>query len=213
MKRILLAATAICTLAGTTAFAQPGWVPPGNPPDGYYSQADHTGYYDRDGRYRHIRFDDRYRDNPPPNNFDGPPPPPDYRGASDCHRDNRATGTVLGAVAGGLIGGFASHGNGLATVGGVIGGGILGNAIAGDIDCDDQPVAYPVYIDSLDGDIGRQYEWHHGANRGVFVSTREYRRGGLVCRDFTETSWRHGEQRDRSGTACRERGTGHWRFD
>lgn len=216
IKKVLLAASAVLTLGANVAFAQPDWVPPGNPPDAYYSQADHNGYYDRDGRYRRIRFG-RDRDMgpppPPPGAYDNGPPPPGYRGASDCHRDNRATGTVLGAVAGGLIGGFASHGNGLATVGGVIGGGILGNAIAGDIDCDDQPTAYPVYIQSLNGDVGREYSWHRGPNRGVFISTREYRRGGMVCRDFTETSWRHGEQHDRSGTACRDAGTGDWRFD
>ena len=29
--------------------------PPGNDPYGYYSQYDHEGYYDRQGRYRHVR--------------------------------------------------------------------------------------------------------------------------------------------------------------
>jgi len=128
IRKILLAATACMTLAPTIAMAQPDWVPPGNDPGGYYSDRDHNGYYDRNGAYQRIRMRrDRDRgDYGPP-----PPPPPGYgpppAQVRDCRRDNRATGTILGAIAGGLIGGFASHGNGLATVGGVIGG-ILGGA-------------------------------------------------------------------------------------
>ena len=55
IKKILLAACAAATLVSGAASAQPGWVPPGNDPAGYYSDTDHNGYYDRDGRYRRIR--------------------------------------------------------------------------------------------------------------------------------------------------------------
>ncbi|HEX4178642.1 MAG TPA: hypothetical protein VHY57_09400, partial [Rhizomicrobium sp.] len=179
LKKILLTACAAATLASGAAWAQPAWVPPGNDPGGYYSDADHGGYYDRDGRYHRIRYRDRDRDDygPPPGGpgpgYGPPPPPPGYgpppAQARDCRSDNRATGTVLGAIAGGLIGGFASHGNGLATVGGVIGGGVLGNVIAGDMDCEDQGQAYPIYVDALNGDIGRPYEWRRGPNHGTFT--------------------------------------------
>lgn len=218
LRKILLTACAATALAGGTAWAQPDWVPPGNDPAGYYSSADHNGYYDRDGRYRHIRYGDRYSYGPPPPPpAYGPPPPPAYgpppAPARDCRSDNRTTGTILGALAGGLIGGFASHGNGLATVGGVIGGGVLGNVIAGDMDCEDQAQAYPVYVDGLNGDIGRPYEWHRGPNRGTFTSTREFRRGGQICREFTETTWRGDHSNTRTGVACRDRDNGGWRFD
>lgn len=217
IRRILLSACAAATLITGAASAQPGWVPPGNDRDGYYSDNDHNGYYDRDGRYRRIR--DRggrydYGPPPPPPRYDSGPPPAAYAPARDCRRDNRTTGTVLGAIAGGLIGGFASHGNGLATVGGVIGGGVLGNVIAGDMDCEDQGQAYPIYVDSLNGDMGRPYEWRRGPNRGTFTSTREYRRGGQICREFTATTWRGGNSHTRTGVACREVGDrGGWRFD
>ena len=115
--------------------------------------------------------------------------------------------------AGGLIGGFASHGNGLATVGGVVGGGILGNVIAGDVDCEDQGQAYPIYVDSLNGDVGRPYEWRRGPNHGTFTSTREFRRGGQICREFTTTSWRRGDSHTRTGVACRDMRGNSWRFD
>ena len=159
IRKILLGAATAAVFASGTAWAQPGWVPPGNDPGGYYSDADHSGYYDRDGRYHRIRYRDRGDYGPPPPGPGYGPPPPAYgpppAQMRDCRSDNRATGTVLGAIAGGLIGGFASHGNGLATVGGVIGGGVLGNVIAGDMDCEDQAQAYPIYVDALNGDIGR----------------------------------------------------------
>ena len=99
-----------------------------------------------------------------------------------------------------------------AVAGGAILGGLLGNAVSRDIDCDDQPVAFRVYADGLNGDIGRRYEWRNRGNYGYFTPTREYRRSGVVCRDFTETSYRGGQSYTRSGTACREVG-GNWRFD
>ena len=98
-------------------------------------------------------------------------------------------------------------------VGGVVLGGLLGNVIGRDIDCEDQPVAYRTYAAGLNGDIGRPYEWHNRGNRGTFTSSREFRRGGQVCREFTETSWRRGRDQTRTGIACRDIGNGHWRFD
>jgi surface antigen len=87
----------------------------------------------------------------------------------------------------GLIGSAASHGNG-----GAVLGGLFGNALGSDVDCDDQPYAFSEFSVGLNGDIGRRYEWSHGEARGYFVPTREFRRGGIVCRDFTETSYRAG---------------------
>src|SRR6516225_874751 len=85
IKKIFAGVCAAAVLVSGAAWAQPGWVPPGNNPDGYYSNADHNGYYDRDGRYRRIRYRDRDdygpgrdRDDygPPPAPGYGPPPPP-----------------------------------------------------------------------------------------------------------------------------------------
>jgi surface antigen len=219
LKKMIYATAAAATLIAGQVAAQPGWVPPGNDPDGYYSDNDHNGYYGRDGRYHRMRGMDRgYRGDygPPP-----PPPPPPAPAAyyqqgryeADCRRGNATAGTIFGALAGGLIGGAASRGNGGAVVGGVVLGGLLGNVIGRDIDCEDQPIAYRVYGDSLNGDIGRPYEWNSRGNRGSFTSVREFRRGGMVCRDFTTTTYRRGERFTRSGTACRDIGTGNWRFD
>ncbi len=210
-KNILMSAVALLAIGVTSVSAQPGWVPPGNDPAGYYSQDDHNGYYDRSGTYRRIR-ESRYRDRDY-----GPPPQPDNyyqqgRYEQNCRSGNQAAGTIFGAIAGGLIGSAASRGNGGAVVGGAILGGLLGNTISRDIDCEDQPVAFRVYADGLNGDLNRRYEWRNRSNYGYFTPTREFRRGGVICRDFTETSYRGGRSETRTGTACRETG-GHWRFD
>ncbi|HXR95139.1 MAG TPA: hypothetical protein VN718_04630 [Rhizomicrobium sp.] len=209
IKHILTAAAFLAM--SSVAMAQP-MPPPGNDPYGYYSQSDHEGYYDRQGRYRHIRHRDDNFGPPPP-----PPPPAAYyqqgRYEQDCHRGNAAAGTIFGALAGGLIGGAASHGNGGAVVGGAVLGGLLGNAVSQDIDCDDQPEAFRVYATGLNGDVGRRYEWRHNRSYGYFTPVREYRRGGVMCRDFTETSYRpDGRSFTRTGTACHQT-DGNWRFD
>lgn len=121
--------------------------------------------------------------------------------ADDCSGHDHTAGTVLGAIGGGLIGGLASHGNGLAIAGGAIGGGLIGNAMSRDIDCQDRDRAARAYHDSFYGDVGQRYEWE-GRDRGYIVTNREYRMHGHTCRDFTQVVYRHGQEYDRDGTAC-----------
>jgi surface antigen len=218
IKTSLLAAIALIAFNTVAATAQPYGPPPGNDPDGYYSRSDQNGYYDHNGQYQRMGRPDY---GPGPGGPDyGPPPPPgggayyeQGRYEQNCHQGNQAAGTIFGALAGGLIGGAASRGNGGAIVGGAVLGGLLGNAVSRDIDCDDQPYAFRVYADGLNGDIGHRYDWRHGDSYGYFTPTREFRRGGAICREFTETSYRHGRAvATRTGTACRAR-DGNWRFD
>jgi surface antigen len=154
--------------------------------------------------------EDRDRDH---NSSNYPPAAGNYYREGDyersCHEGNAATGTIFGAIAGGLIGGAVSHGNGGAVVGGVILGGVLGNTLARDIDCDDQRYAFDAYGNSLNGEIGREYDWEHGTSHGTFMSTREYRDGDQLCRDFRTTTYRNGQRYDREGTACRTN-DGNW---
>src|SRR6185437_5099596 len=137
----------------------------------------------------------------------GPPAGNYYREGDyerSCHQGNVAAGTIFGALAGGLIGSAASHGNGGAVAGGVILGGLVGNTLARDVDCDDQRYAFNTYGEALNGEVGREYRWSHNSNYGTFTSTREYRDGGNVCRDFHTVTYRGGQRFDRDGTACRE---------
>lgn len=131
--------------------------------------------------------------------------------ADECSGRDHSTGTVLGALGGGLLGGFASHGNGLGIIGGAILGGLAGNAISRDMDCDDRPYAARSYQQSFSGPVGRRYDWNRGPNHGYVVTTREYYRGPRLCRDFTQVVYRHGRQFARDGTACRRR-NGEWDF-
>ena len=71
-------------------------------------------------------------------------------------------------------------------VGGAVLGGLLGNTISRDIDCDDQPVAFQVYASGLNGPDRRcRSEWRNRNNYGYFTPTREFRRGDVVCREFS----------------------------
>lgn len=216
MKIALLAATAILGLATLTASAQDygrqqNYSQRENQrdPSNYYSPNDQSGFYDRSGTYRRFQEDRRERNDS--RNQGGA-----YyqQGAyeQNCRRGNTAAGTIFGALAGGLIGSAVSHGNGGAVVGGAVLGGLLGNTVSKDIDCDDQPTAFATYSTGLNGDIGRRYDWNHGQSRGYFQPVREYRRSGVTCRDFTETTYRGGRELTHSGTACRAN-DGQWRFD
>lgn len=218
MRKLMMGAAVLAgvMLCGT-ALADPFGPPPGADPEGYYSRSDHDGYYDRRGQYH--RFSE-YRHNDDDDNYGPPPPPPGnyYReGAYEdsCRKsnDNNTTaGTIFGALAGGLIGGAASHGNGGAVVGGAILGGLLGNAVTRDIPCEDHPYAFRAYATGLNGDLGRRYEWRHGDNYGYFVPQREFNRGRTVCRSWSETTYARGRSYTREGTACRQ-SDGNWRFD
>lgn len=142
-----------------------------------------------------------------------PAPPPGYyqRGTyeAQCRQGNIAAGTIFGAIAGGLLGGGFSHGNGAAIAGGVILGGVVGNSLSRDIDCDDQGYAFASYDEGLNGEVGREYDWNHGGERGTFTATREYQDGGYICRDFHTVTYRDGNRYERDGSACRE-DDGNW---
>lgn len=132
--------------------------------------------------------------------------------ADDCSGHNHDTGTILGAAGGGIIGGVASHGNGLGIIGGALLGGLAGNAVSRDMDCNDQREAAQSYNDSFNGPPGARREWHDGdGDHGFIVTDREYRREGRLCRDFTQVTYRRGQEFDKHGTACRRRG-GDWEF-
>jgi surface antigen len=224
MKSMFLAATALaflCTASPALAQADKG-AAPDRDPYGYYSDQDKEGYYDREGNY--VRNDrdkpdsDGYREFATPKHY--------YRSGdyeSECRSGNAAAGTFFGALAGGLIGGAASggghgprhHGSDPgAVIGGVIIGGLLGNAMTRDMPCEDHGRAFSVYAEGLNGTLGERYEWSNDetGDHGDIVPQREFRRGGALCRAFTETTFVHGERQTRDGVACRRR-DGNWNFD
>jgi len=79
--------------------------------------------------------------------------------ADRCSGRNHNTGTVVGAVGGGLIGNAITHGSAVGVVGGAVAGGLAGNAIQRDGDCNRggrQP-RHKVYY--YDRDHHRQYRY------------------------------------------------------
>jgi hypothetical protein len=107
LRNLILGTAAAATLITSQVMAQPSWVPPGNDPGGYYSDSDHNGYYDRDGRYQRIRSYGRYDRDRYDRDYGPPPPPPGPaayyepgRYESDCRRGNATAGTIFGALAG-----------------------------------------------------------------------------------------------------------------
>jgi surface antigen len=221
LNTILVAAAAVAAISIAAASAQPYGPPQGRDqndsygqrdPGNYYSQTDQNGYYDRNGHYQRMRRQFDQRDGRGDRGADSGSYYQQGAYEQNCRRGNATAGTIFGAVAGGLIGGAVSHGNGGAVVGGAVVGGLIGNTVSKDIDCDDQPYAFRVYSDGLNGDIGRRSDWSHGQARGYFIPTREYRRGSADCRDFTETTYRDNRELTHTGTACRAP-DGNWRFD
>jgi len=69
--------------------------------------------------------------------------------ADECSGREHTTGTVLGAIAGGVLGGSVSKGNGGAVIGGALLGGLAGNAVSRDLDCNDSPYAARSYQKSF----------------------------------------------------------------
>jgi surface antigen len=96
------------------------------------------------------------------------------------------------------------------TVGALLDG-LAANAVARDMDCEDQPYAARAYDQSFREPVGRRYKWSHGRNRGYVVNDREYYRGPRFCRDFTQVVYRRGREFPSAGTACRKQ-NGAWEF-
>jgi len=70
--------------------------------------------------------------------------------ADGCSGRSHNTGTVVGAVGGGLIGDAITHGSAVGVVGGAVAGGLAGNAIERSGDCNNRR-------------DGRRYDSNHRA--------------------------------------------------
>ncbi|MEL6298140.1 MAG: RT0821/Lpp0805 family surface protein [Pseudomonadota bacterium] len=129
---------------------------------------------------------------------------------------NRAeSGTVIGAVAGGLIGNQFGKGSGnaLATAAGAIVGGIIGHEIGRDLDAEDRRLAQEAEFRALeDGESGRAIPWQNpdSGHRGEVIPRRAYREERRVCREFEHRVWIDGRREVMTGRACR-RPDGTWR--
>jgi surface antigen len=212
-KMSMLLATAMVVFGASAANADPyDHNQPNNGPNDQNQPNYGSGYnYGYDDGYARRDRNDRYR--PDPYRHEAHYDRGAYYYGNDCG-NNAATGTVLGAIAGGLIGNAAGRGNGGAVIGGVILGGLAGNAIASNLNCDDRRVAMSSYSQGFDGRVGKRHNWRNddGRSYGSFTPTREFTRDGNTCRDFREAGYSNSRSYNRTGTACRHN-DGNWYTD
>jgi surface antigen len=118
------------------------------------------------------------------------------------------SGTVVGAIAGGVIGNQFGKGPGkaVATVAGAVVGGIVGNEIGRQLDVRDRQLAQQAEMDAWErGPPGRPVRWRNPDNGryGEIIAEDYYDRGGVRCRDFIHRVWIDGRPQQMRGTACR----------
>jgi len=117
-------------------------------------------------------------------------------------------GTVVGAIAGGLIGNQFGKGSGkvAATMAGAIIGGIVGNDIGKSLDQRDRELARQAEYDAWErGQAGRPVRWRNPDNGryGEVIPEASYQRSGQNCRDFLHRVYIDGRPQAMRGTACR----------
>jgi surface antigen len=117
-------------------------------------------------------------------------------------------GTLVGAVAGGVIGNQFGRGGGrvAATLAGAVVGGIVGNEIGRKLDQRDRQLAQQAEMDAWErGQPGRPVRWRNADNGryGEVVAEAPYRRGDNDCRDYVHKVYIDGRPQSMRGTACR----------
>lgn len=123
-----------------------------------------------------------------------------------CGPGNKAdTGTLVGAVAGGIIGNQVGSGTGrvLATAAGAFVGGIVGHNIGKSLDDRDRMYAREAEYDALER--GRAVPWRNpdSGRYGEVVPRRSYSRSGRSCREYEHTVYISGRPETMVGQACR----------
>jgi surface antigen len=119
------------------------------------------------------------------------------------------TGTLVGAVAGGLIGSQFGGGTGERVAAGLAGatiGGLIGNRIGAGMDDEDRQRAYAAQMQALEGGrSGAAVPWRNpdSGRYGNVVPGPAYQSNGLQCRQYTHTIYIDGKPQVARGNACR----------
>jgi surface antigen len=118
------------------------------------------------------------------------------------------TGTLVGAVAGGLIGSQVGKGSGKvpATIVGAFLGGVIGSNIGAKMDEADRRAAMQAQYRALEfGAPGSSTPWRNAQNghHGTIVPGAPYRTVDRHCRDYTHTIYIDGRPETLQGKACR----------
>jgi surface antigen len=135
---------------------------------------------------------------------------------SSCATDGRSGinkqggGTVLGAVAGGILGAQFGKGDGrlLATAAGALIGAYAGNQIGKSMDAQDKMLAERTSQSALESQpSGVTSTWQNPdtGHKGYVTPTRTFKNNlGTYCREFTQEVIIGNEREKAYGTACRQ---------
>lgn len=126
--------------------------------------------------------------------------------AQDFNKEN--TGTVLGALGGGVIGSKFGKGNGQlwATGAGAVLGGLAGKTIGKQLDERDQMLQNQAFEKSYSAPVGKSIKWNNPntGNNGTVTTTREgYADDNQYCREYQQTIIVAGKKETAVGTACK----------
>lgn len=119
-------------------------------------------------------------------------------------------GTVIGGLAGGLLGSRFGKGEGqlIATGVGALAGALIGGEIGKTMDEHDRMMAEKSSQQALEySPSGTSIEWHNpdSGNHGMITPTKTYKgRSGGYCREFTQEIVVGGEKKKAYGRACRQ---------
>lgn len=129
---------------------------------------------------------------------------------SDGGMNKQGAGTVIGGLAGGLIGSRFGGGEGqlLATGAGVLAGAFIGNQIGKSMDDNDKRMLARSSQQALeDAPSGSSVEWRNpdSGNYGYVTPTKTFRSNqGQYCREYNQTVVIGGKQEKAYGRACRQ---------
>jgi len=119
------------------------------------------------------------------------------------------TGTLVGAVAGGLIGSQFGGGTGERIAAGLAGaaiGGLIGNRVGAAMDDEDKQRAYAAQMQALEsGKSGVAVAWKNpdSGRYGSVVPGPAYQTNGQQCRQYTHTIYIDSKPQVARGSACR----------
>jgi surface antigen len=121
-------------------------------------------------------------------------------------------GTVIGAVAGGIIGNQFGSGTGraLATATGIVVGGLIGSEIGRDLDEADRRAALEAEHRALEYDEESDWRNEESGHYGKIRMRRSWKKEGRVCREYEHRVYIDDEPEIMVGTACRQ-SDGSWK--
>ncbi|MBN4051648.1 glycine zipper 2TM domain-containing protein [Parvibaculum lavamentivorans] len=135
--------------------------------------------------------------------------------------DPMSTEGVIGGIAGAALGGFlgskigSGSGRTVATIGGALAGGLLGNQAVTNLTCQDQRAVYDTTQSTLEQyPSGRAATWNNpdSGNWGTVTPTQTYVNArGQNCRQFEQIIYIDGNPETGTGVACRQP-NGSWKI-